>query len=254
MTQTAYKPTALVVGGSGGVGSAIAAQLAAEGQHVALSYLSGQDRAQRVADAIIAQGGSASIHRLDASDSAQVGAVIDAVAADNGLQTLVYAAGPLVPQIYLSQTTPEQMRRHLIDDSLGFFTLCHHALPHLRRAKGSIVAVQSAAQYRWCPADGLSVAPKAAVNAMMTGFAKEEGRFGVRANGVALGIIATGSFDQLKAQGHISPAYLEAAVANTPLRGFGSAQDVAEAVCWLASAKAKFVTGQVICVDGGFHI
>lgn len=247
--------TALVVGGSGGVGSVIARTLAAAGAPVALTYHGNLARAETVAEAIVADGGRASVHRLDAGDEAAVRALLDDIAVrDGGLRTLVYAAGPLVPQIYLSATTPEQMRHHLLADALGFFNLCHFALPHLRRSQGNIVAVQSAAQFRWCPADGLSVVPKAAVNAVMTGIAKEEGRYGIRANGVALGIIETGSFEALSGMGHISAAYMEAARKNTPLKRSGTPEDVAEAVLWLASDKARFVTGQVICVDGGFSI
>lgn len=255
MAQGLEAGAALVVGGSGGVGAVISRMLAAEGAEVALTFHANRTRAEQVAGEIRAAEGVASVHQLDAADPEAVRALVDGIGArPGGLRTLVYAAGPLVPQIHLSVATPEQMRKHLLEDALGFFNLCHYAIPHLRQSRGVVVAVQSAAQFRWCPADGLSVAPKAAVNAVMKGIAKEEGRFGVRANGVALGLIGAGSFDALADSGQIDAAYMAAAVRNTPLRSIGRPEDVAEAVLWLASDRARFVTGQVICVDGGFHL
>lgn len=246
---------ALVVGGSGGVGAGICLALAREGLDIALTYHGNLARAEEVAASVAALGRHAEVHQLDAGDESAVERLLAGVASrPGGLQVLVYAAGPLVPQIHLSRTTPDQMRRHLNADALGFFNLCHFAIPHLRQTQGSVVAVQSAAQFRWATADGLSVVPKAAVHAVMKGVAKEEGRFGIRANGVALGIIETGSHSALIERGDIDADYMAAAVKNIPLRSMGAPEDVAEAVLWLASKRARYVTGQVICVDGGYHL
>jgi 3-oxoacyl-[acyl-carrier protein] reductase len=130
----------------------------------------------------------------------------------------------------------------------------HFAIPSLRASRGSVVAIQSSAQFRYVPADGLSVIPKSSVNAIMNGIAKEEGRYGVRANGVALGIIDAGQHPALMAQGQIDDKFIAAAAANVPLKFWGAAIDVAEAVTYLASSRARFVSGQVINVDGGFHV
>ena len=246
-------PLSLVVGGSGGVGAAICAALASAGNDVALTYHGNRHRAEGVAATVRQAGQQASVHQLDAGDDTAVRELLDQIAT-RGLDTLVYAAGPLVPQIHLSRTTPDQMRAHLLQDALGFFNLCHFAIPHLRATRGSVVAVQSAAQFRWAPADGLSVVPKAAVHAVMKGIAKEEGRHGIRANGVALGIIEAGSHTALTERGDIDADYMRAAVKNIPLRTMGQARDVAEAVVWLASDRARYVTGQVIHVDGGYHL
>jgi NAD(P)-dependent dehydrogenase (short-subunit alcohol dehydrogenase family) len=138
-------------------------------------------------------------------------------------------------------------------DATGFFHLVHAALPHLRKTCGSIVAVTSAGITRFPSRDILSVAPKAAIEALVRAVAKEEGRFGVRANAVALGVIDAGIFKRLEG-GELGASWTDAAKANTPLRRFGTAEEVAEAVAFMASARASYVTGQTLAVDGGYTI
>lgn len=245
---------AFVAGGSGGIGSAIALALAKAGCDVVLTYNRNRDKAEAAADRVRATGRTAETVGLDLEDAPAVAAAIDQAAAGAGLHTVVYATGPYVDLRYLSTVDPELMRRYVSGDVLACYNLVHPALPHLRRSKGSLVAVTTTATARWALKDGLSAVPKAAVNAIFTGVAKEEGRFGVRANMVALGVIEAGMFHRTVAEGKIDDAYLASMGQNVPLVRPGRAEEVAEAVVYLASSRASYTTGQVLYVDGGFHL
>ena len=246
---------AIVAGGSGGIGTAICQALAAAGADLVLTYNKNRDKAEATAAAVRALGRTAEVAQLSLEDADAVQAFIDGVAKRHTIiHSVVYAMGPLVPQKFLSAVTPAEMKQYLLGDTMACFNLIHASLLQLRRSKGSYVAIHTTALSRWATRDGLSAVPKAGVDIMMRGIAREEGRFGIRANCVALGLIEAGMFHQLRDMGHLDDNYIKAAANNVPLRRMGTAEEVADAVTFLASARASYVTGQVIRVDGGFPL
>lgn len=247
---------AVVTGGSGGIGSVICRRLAEAGADVTLTYRHNREAAEMAAEAVRAAGRKAAIAALSTEDHEAVQVFLDDTAhASGGIHTLVYASGPDIKMNHISKVSPELFRDFMLQDAVGFYNLVHHAIPHLRRSRGSIVACHTAGLRRYPARDILSIAPKAAVEAVIRGVAKEEGRYGIRANGVGVGGVEAGMHWRLREVGHYTPEVLELARRNRSLRHAGTAEDVAEAVLYLASDKtAHYVTGQTINVDGGYAI
>jgi 3-oxoacyl-[acyl-carrier protein] reductase len=244
---------ALVLGASGGLGGAIARLFAERGSAVALTY---RRDPRQISDLLrVLADPRSRAYRLDLTDPAGCADTVAEVAADfGGIHTLVYAAGPHVPMVYLSKVRPGEFRAQLENDAIAFFNAVQPALPFLRASHGSVVAVSTAATRRFPVRDGLSAVPKGAVEALVRGIAAEEGRYGVRANCVGPGMLTEGMAQRLMRSGELEERALEAARRNIPLRRFGTAADIAEAVCFLASDRAGFISGQKLDVDGGYGV
>ncbi|MEX1670535.1 SDR family NAD(P)-dependent oxidoreductase [Zhongshania guokunii] len=247
--------TALVVGGTGGLGRAIVSRLIANGSAVAFTYHSNT----AAADSLLAEhndsGVAVSAYQMDLMDSASISHVVESVAAaGGGIHTLVYSAGAPLYLRYIGAIESDRMNFHLQSDVMGFFNLVQSSLPYIRELQGSYVACCSCGLEKWPIKDALSVVPKAGIAALVKGLAREEGRYGVRANVIGTGVIDAGITQAGLESGDVPQNFVSGAIQTTPLGRLGEADDIAEAVLFLASKRAKFITGQVLNVDGGWTV
>jgi len=246
---------AVVVGGTGAIGSEIAKLLAERGSDVAFTYHRNKLSADDITNYVVSKGRRALARTPTLRDSQDVAAFISEVGEElGGVHTLVYASSPHADQMYLSELPPARLEAHLMDDVLGFFNMAQASLPNLRRARGSIIAITTVGTKSFPVKDGVSAGPKGAVESLIRGLAAEEGRFGVRANSVGPGILEDGVGARLIDSGQFGDKGQKMALMRTPLGRFGRAIEIAQAACFLASDEAGFITGQKLDVDGGYSL
>jgi 3-oxoacyl-[acyl-carrier protein] reductase len=247
---------ALVIGGSGGVGQAVCREFARAGTDVAVTYNKKRDVADKLAADLRAFGAKASVHQLTIGDAARVEAVVEEAAREHKrLHTIVVGAGTFAKQVLLSEMTRELWQMVMEQDVNGFFNVMQATLPRLKAwGGGSFVHLGSAGHLSWPERDGISVAPKAAIEALITGIAREEGRHKIRANTVLLGVIEAGMFLELTKQGVFDEAWVKEVHKNLALKRWGKPEEVGHAVVFLASDRALYVTGQRIAVAGGYGL
>ena len=244
----------LIVGGSGGIGSLCAEEFSNLGAKVAITYYKNEQAAINLANEIDAD---VNIYQLDNSNSKSVEDTFEQVVKDFGsINTLVNAAGFDIPQKFISEIDIELWREVIDADINGFFNLIRFGLPYLRKSHGSIVFISSAGLFKYPPGDILSVAPKATIEHVLKGIAKEEGKNGVRANSIALGVIDTGIFHRLREENNtfFDEAWHEAVMNTLAIKRFGLPKEVADTAVFLASSRGGYITGHCIPVDGGYHL
>jgi NAD(P)-dependent dehydrogenase (short-subunit alcohol dehydrogenase family) len=154
----------------------------------------------------------------------------------------------------VSEISASQWREVIESELLGFAHVVAAALPMFRRqAGGALVNVGTFATRSFPPGDALSAVPKAGAEMLIKAVAREEGRYGIRANTVSPGIIEAGLGAKLM-EGVFTKDVWEQQRKRVALRRFGKAEEVAEAVAFLVSEKAAYITGMNLIVDGGLHL
>jgi NAD(P)-dependent dehydrogenase (short-subunit alcohol dehydrogenase family) len=181
-------------------------------------------------------------------DTSSQQSIADGVAAakafGDGIGAFVNASGASSKFGYFSKTSPDEWKRVIDVDIIGLISAVQAVLPALRESKGSITAITTYQAGRIEPRGGLPAVPKAAVDRLMASLAREEGRYGVRANAVRTGWIAAGSGVGDHREG-VQPT------ARTALGRMGEPEELANVIAFLASNAASFVTGATFAVDGG---
>jgi NAD(P)-dependent dehydrogenase (short-subunit alcohol dehydrogenase family) len=243
---------AIVTGGGGGIGGSTARALAREGAAVLVVDVD-EAAAGSVAASIGQAGGVAASFRADVSEEEQVAAAIDAATARFGRLDVLHNNAALTDSDFLSTDTAvtdlslEVWERTLAVNLRGQMLTCKHAVPMMvRGGGGSIINMSSGAALkgdRTRTAYGVS---KAGVNALTLYVATSHGKQGIRANAILPGLVIT---DAVRA--HLDEATLARLGTATLTPSVGQPEDIADVVVFLASDESRYITGQLIAVDGG---
>ncbi len=241
--------SALVTGASRGIGRSIALQLAEEGYNVAVNYAGSKEKAEAVVEEIKAKGVDSFAIQANVADADEVKAMIKEVVSQFGsLDVLVNNAG--ITRDNLLMRMKEQEWDDVIDTNLkGVFNCIQKATPQmLRQRSGAIINLSSVVGAVGNPRQANYVATKAGVIGLTKSAARELASRGITVNAVAPGFIVSDMTDAL------SDELKEQMLIQISLARFGQDTDIANTVAFLASDKAKYITGQTIHVNGGMYM
>ena len=238
--------TAVVTGAGRGIGRAIALRLATEGANVIVNYNGSAKRAEEVVNEITACGGHAEAIQCSVSDFESVAAMMDGVIKKYGsIDILVNNAGITKDNLLMKMS--EGDFDAVIDTNLkGVFNCMKHvARQMIKQRGGRIINISSVSGVLGNAGQANYCAAKAGVIGLTKSFARDVASRGITVNAVAPGFIETEMTEVL------SDAVKAGATEQIPMKHFGTTEDIAGAVAFLASGAAGYITGQVICVDGG---
>jgi 3-oxoacyl-[acyl-carrier protein] reductase len=240
---------ALVTGASKGIGAAIALRLAERGARVAVNYNTSEGRAEQVAASIRDAGGDALTVRADVSDLPQVTAMVERISDDWGAVDILVNNAGIIGDSLLVRMTDEAWGQVIATNLNGTFYCTRSVLRAMVRKRwGRIVNISSVVGIRGNAGQANYSASKAGVLGFTKSLAKEVATRNITVNAVTPGYIRTDTVNVL-------PQHLKDRIMTwIPQGHFGEVDDIAHIVAFIASEKAKYMTGQVISVDGGMAI
>lgn len=240
---------ALITGASRGIGRSIALELARSGISVAINYLSSDEKAKDLLNEIKKFNQNANIYKADVSNELEVSEMVHKIESDLGeIDTLVNNAG--ISQIGLFQDMTSSERDRMINVNLiGAMNVTKSVLPNMIHYKsGSIINISSMWGEVGASCEVVYSASKAGIIGFTKALAKEVGPSGIRVNCISPGVIDTDMNSEL------SNADIKELIDDIPLNRIGTPDDVANAVKFLISDSARYITGQVLSVNGGMVI
>jgi 3-oxoacyl-[acyl-carrier protein] reductase len=240
---------AVVTGASKGIGASIASHLAAEGASVVVNYASSREGADRVVAEIVSQGGKAIAIGANVSKKAEIERLFaETKKAFGQLDILVNNAG-IYEMLPIEAVTEEHFHKQFNLNVLGVILSTQEALKYFGPAGGCVVNTSSIVSTWGFPGASVYSATKGAVDAMTRSLAKELGPRKIRVNSINPGMVET---EGTHSAGIIQSSRTQVE-SQTPLGRIGQPQDIATAVVFLASADAAWITGESLCVAGGFR-
>jgi len=251
--ENSGRETVLITGSGIGIGAATARAFAEAGYRVIVTDVL-DDEGRRVASEITARGGEAEYHHLDVTSTEEVEQVVSEVEGRHGPLGCVVANAGIAHRVPLAELTDEKWDRTHEIDLKGVMRVCRAAAPAMREAgKGSMIAVSSimGVAYGWDEHVQYSAA-KAGIVGLVRGLAVELARDGIKVNGIAPGYIRTAQ--ALSKKHSLGPEGLEEAAEFIPMGRVGEPEDIADVILFLASDAARYLTGQVVVVDGGLLV